>query len=399
MKILFLCMTEFQLLTALNAKCHLFPDDEADIIVGNYHGEEELLARRIRATTLFRAVCAVNSGVEEKTLHAYLRGISEENRQVSLKEALINTYKYIKGKVGGVIYGPKSYLNVSINGYNNLKWQEYDAVFAYGKRPVTEYMISLLKRINPKCKIIQMDEGVASYIYENVGGTACAEMCLLYEPKAMIFAKPAIKLPKLSRCDSKFIQLVNFIFDVPKTQFDDFSSAVIFFDQGVEECMPAYLRKKNVLTKIIFYNAYKKHLKEHLEYQQRKKNTEDLLARFKGKKIYIKPHPRSSRTTLDYYLGLNENIKILPHNIPWEVMALNSNMDNTLLVTDTSSAVILYAAVFNEKDNNKSIILYKAFQRKESDMLDPFVNNMADLYKDTVLVPESLEEFKEIVDL
>ena len=39
------------------------------------------------------------------------------------------------------------------------------------------------------------------------------------------------------------------------------------------------------------------------------------------------------------------------------------------------------------------------FQRKESDMFDPFVNNMADLYKDTVLVPESLEEFKEIVDL
>lgn len=398
MKVLFLCMTEFQLLTALNAKCHLLSDCEADIIVGNYHGEEDELAKRIRQTNLFRVVCAVNSGIEERTIHAYLRGISDGIRTITLKEALENTIKYTICRVGEKITGPKVYLSTSIKNYNTLTWRDYDSVYAFGTRPLTRRIIMRIKEVNPKCTIVQMDEGPSSYCHDNVGGFSISDECLLYEPKALIFDRKTVKMPRLSREDHEFIDLINLVFDVNEDQIESYSGGVIYFDQGVEGSMPPYLKNAKWLKKIIFYNAYKRHMKENYEYQLRSKNTKKILALFKEKKIWIKPHPRSSADVMKSYEDLGKNIKVMSqYHIPWEVIALNTNLDNALLMTTTSGSVFLYPSVFEDTQNSKSIILYKMLQYKVDKEFDLCLEKMQEIYNNDILVPKTYDEFVDII--
>ena len=71
MQLLFLCTTEFQIITAFNIKMNLYSQDEADIIIDNYHGQEKEIAGRIRETKVFRHVCYVRSEIEHETLHKY----------------------------------------------------------------------------------------------------------------------------------------------------------------------------------------------------------------------------------------------------------------------------------------------------------------------------------------
>ncbi len=394
---LFLCMTEFQLFTAINAKYHLYPDVDVDIVVGNYHGEEEKIAERIRATKLFRTVCAVNSDVEEKTIHAYLRGISDGYRQVSLKVALRNTLEYVTCRIGEKIGGPKVYLKTNIKRYNDLRWGEYDAVYAYGRRPITKRVVMWLKIVNPDCKIVQIDEGADSYYQDNVGGFQSDE-CMLYEPKAIVFNKPVIKLPRVSREERDFIELLNFVFDVKQSEMETYENDIIFFDQGVESSMPAYLRNATRLKKIIFHNAYKRHMKEHHDYQVRSKITQEVLGLFKKRKIWIKPHPRSSSDTIKAYKKLGDNVNIMPqYHIPWEVIVLNTKLNNTLLMALASSAVLSYPALFKDVKDVKCIVLYNIFSHKANNM-ELYIRKLQDLYKNNLIVPQKKEDLIDIIN-
>lgn len=397
MKVLFLCMTEFQLLTALNAKCHLLSDCEADIIVGNYHGEEEGLAERICKTNLFRVVCSVNSRVEEKTLHAYLRGISDGEKALPIREALKNTFQYTAGIIGEKIWGPKEYLKFNLMKYNDLEWQSYDALYAYGRRPITKRIVMYLKELNSDCKIIQIDEGGDSYCHDDVGGFA-SDGCLLYEPKALVIDKPVIRLPKLSRTDRSFIELVNYVFDVKKEQIEDYCGDVVYFDQGVESSMPAYLKNATIIKKLIFHNAYKRHKKEDCDYRVRKKNTEDLLKLFNGRKVWVKLHPRASSDGKKNYEGMHVNIKLMTQShVPWEVIALNTNVSDTLLVALTSSSVTSYPAVMEDVQNSKSVILYKMFPHEEDKGDDLYMGKMQELYRENFVLAEKKDDLINII--
>lgn len=57
MKILFICLTEFQLFNALNLKLHVFPLDKADIILQFLKKDTVDFYHRIKETGLFENVC------------------------------------------------------------------------------------------------------------------------------------------------------------------------------------------------------------------------------------------------------------------------------------------------------------------------------------------------------
>ena len=394
MKLLFLCVTEFQLLTALNMKYHLFPDDIVDIIVGNYHGEEAALADRIKQLNWFRYVSYVKFGVENKTLHAYFRGISDGNKTLPLSEALSNTSAFFRSRIGEKIAGPELYLNILIDDFKKLDFTEYDAVYSYGKKPVLMRLFKYLHTINSRCKIIQMDEGIGSYYEINIGGDEVADACALYEPNAKVVSCEAKKIPSISSNDKQFIKSINSVFGFDERCTEDYSNAIVYLDQGIYNVTPKYLRNATTLKKMIFYNAYKRHKREEEDFFTHKRLTEELLDIFSDKAIWIKPHPRSSNDMLADYSSLGTKVKIIPqYQVPWEVIALNSAMDNTLLLTENSSSLFVFPAVIPDKAiGTIGCAVYKLLNNTMSPEFEKSVDKIKNIYPKQIFIPTSREE-------
>lgn len=405
MKILFLCTTEFQLLTALNMKYHMYTEDVADIIVDNYHGEEAALAERIRKTNLFRRVCYVNSQYEKKTLHAYLRGISDGQKSVSLLEALANSFKFAESRIKKIISLEKGSLSVLVHGFDTLHIEEYDEFFAYGSRPITRNLSAYIRNVNKKCKIVQIDEGIGSYWVKNVGGCSSIDACALYNPEVRTIRTPAIKIPKLSRKDESFLKIINFVFEYSEDKRQEvYKNGVIFFDQGVTNPLPKYLQNASALKKIIFHNAYCKHRREENDFNKRTQTTLRLLKTtldvLGDRQIWIKPHPRSASEALKIFSVFGNRVSIMQHqNVPWEVIALNSVVENNVFLTCNSSSVYMYPSVIDDITNvNKSILLYLVYGFHAGQAFNNYMTNLKRVFFDVFLLPEDENEYKKIIE-
>lgn len=400
MKFLFLCTTEFQLLTALNMKYHMYTKDAADIIVDNYHGEEAALAERIKKTNLFRKVCYVNSQYEKKTLHAYLRGISDGKKSVSLLEALANSFKFAESRIKEIISLEKGSLSVLVHGFDTLHIEEYDEFFAYGSRPITRNLSAYIRRINKKCKIIQMDEGVSSYCVKNVGGCSSIDACALYNPEVRTIRTPAIRIPKLLRDDKKFLKIINFIFEYNEDKRKEvYKKGVIFFDQGVTNPLPKYLQNASALKKIIFHNAYCKHKREEDDFNKRTQTTLRLLKItldvLGDRQIWIKPHPRSASEALKIFSVLGNRVSIIQHqNVPWEIIALNSIVEGNIFLTCDSSSVCVYPSVIIDMPNNTtSILLYPIYGFERGQSFHGYIKKLKSHFANRFIVLQNESEF------
>lgn len=396
MKLLFVCTTEFQLLTALNIKYHMYADDIADIIVDNYHGEEASLAQRIRETRLFRNVCYVNSAYEQKTLHAYVRGISDGEKTISILEGISNSLKFVESRIKEIICSERGYLSVLVHGFDTLMLDKYDALFAYGGKPITRKVYSYMQKNNTGCKIIQLDEGVGSYYVANVGGFGSKiDFCALYEPDVRTIPIAAIKIPKISKTDKDFLKIVNLIFEYDDKKTVHYKDSIIFFDQGVSNPLPKYLRNASKLKKMIFHNSYTRHKIEEEEFNNRTKVTLELLEMLKGREVWVKPHPRSASEALKIFSRLGKNIKIMPQfKLPWEVIALNSVVEGNCFLSCVSSSVCLYPSVIEEYNNtNKSILLRFLYKEKFMLSFEDYLDNLQIRFSEGIMSPKDKEEY------
>ena len=398
MKILFVCTTEFQLLTALNMTFHTYKDDTVDIIADNYHGEEKALAERIRETGLFRHVCYFDTHIEQRTLHAFLRSISDGTNAVGVSEALKNSARFIWSRIKSLINGDKGYLSALVNGFSNLDITEYDVFCAYGGKPATRRMRSYVQNINPECKIIQLDEGVGSYYEPNVGQNGNVDGSILYNPDSSQLQIKTKQMPKMEKTDKAFIDMVNKVFEFDSSKCIDFCNSIIFFDQGVYNPMPKYLRNPSLLKRIIFHNSYRRHKIEAADYEQWKKITSEILAALNGKEIWIKPHPRSSPKAMDIYAEI-PNIKVMPqYGMPWELIALNCNVEDSIMMTNVSSSVCLYPSVVQPLNNIRNVLIYKLYGTDLPENFSIYVENLCKKYPDAVFVPKDKTELVELVE-
>lgn len=77
MKKLFICLTDFQILNALNLQVNNENNEDADIFfVTNKQGNEELAAR-LQATKIFKNVYLFNNS-KISGLHRYFRNLTEK---------------------------------------------------------------------------------------------------------------------------------------------------------------------------------------------------------------------------------------------------------------------------------------------------------------------------------
>lgn len=393
MKLLFVCTTELQLLTALNMKYNVYKDDVADIIVDNYHGEEAELAERIRQTNMFRHVCFVKSHIEHRTMHAYLRGITDGKKNVALTAALKNSGFFIWSRIKLLISGAEGWLSVLVNGFKTLPFSEYDEAFSHVGKPVVRHIRSYLEKINPSCKIVGFDEGVSSYIYGKVGDNSQIDCCEVYEPGLMQYRIPAKKIPAINKEDKQFVNIVNRVFEYDTSKIVDLRDSIIYFDQGVLSPMPKYLRNASFLKKIIFHNSYKKHKEEEKKHQKYKQLTVEILKAVGDKKVWIKPHPRSVEGALSVFTDM-PNVEILPQPyLPWEIMALNFVVDNSFFMTIYSAAACLYHSVVQPSGNNKSILLYNLLDSPVDETLINYAKDLRDFFPNKIFIPKDKDDF------
>lgn len=393
MKLLFVCTTELQLLTALNLKYNIYKDDIADIIVDNYHGEEAALADRIKQTNIFRNVCFVKSNIEEKTIHAYLRGISDGKTNITSGDALVNSFFFVWSRIKTVFSKDKGWLSVLVNDFSKLTMSEYDAFFGYGGKKITKHVRSFLNEINPSCKIVQLDEGVGAYCAGNVGENTKIDSCEVYEPDLLQFTAVTKKVPAIDKEDNTFVNIVNQIFEYDDTKNVDFSGNIVFFDQGVSSPMPKYLRNASFLTKLIFHNSYRRHKVEEDVYERWKQITLEILKSVGEKNIWVKMHPRASSEALSFFAAM-PNVNIMPqYRVPWEIMALNSKVEDSVLMSFFSSSTCLHNSVVKSAGKNMIILLYDMVDLPIEQVVVDYCKALSKRFNNKIFIPKDKEEF------
>lgn len=398
MRLLFVCTTEFQLLTALNMKYNMYADEIADIIVDNYHGEEAALAERIRKTGLFRNVCYVKSQYEQKTLHAYVRGLSDGKKTIPFLESVYNSLRFVESRINGIVLSEKGYMSVLVKNFDTLTLDEYDAFLGYGSKPITCKVNAYMQKHNKGCKIIQLDEGIGSYYVANVGKCSKIDACALYEPDVRTIPVRAINVPRISKKNKEFIKIVNYIFEYDEEKTVNYKNSIIFFDQGVSNPLPKYLRNASKLKKIIFHNAYVRHKREEEEFNNRTKTTMELLEMLDGREVWVKPHPRSASEALKIFLNLGGVKMMSQPKMPWEVIALNSVVEGNYFLSCVSSSVCLYPSVIDEYNTNKSILLHYIYKEEFMSSFDDYLDNLQTRFPKVIILPKDKEEYCRLLE-
>ncbi len=392
MKMLFLCSTEFQLLTALNIRYHMYPNDAADIIVNNFHGEEKALANRIRQTQLFDNVVYVRTNIETQNFHRYFKNYLEGEKTIKLSYALVNTLAFLKIKVLSWLFGDYFYVKRMICGFEKLKLDDYNAFFVYphGRRTIMMSMINYLHTINKNCRINLLDEGVGSYV-EKGEYTNIIDNCYVYEPSLSIYKSKFCKVPRIKKEDRGFIEILNEIFQFQDSDIEDYHNSIIFFDQSVYSKMPKYLQRNSFIFKTIFYNAYKRHLKEERDFYNQIRVIDFVLNSDTSRKVWVKLHPRPSKDAIEEYRKKDVSL-IRRYDLPWELIALNCPMENIVLVANSSSSVCLFKGIMDDDRNDIQCILLNILSKEElTNTMTQYFKKLEKIYNN-FYIPKTVNE-------
>ncbi|MDD6119593.1 MAG: hypothetical protein PUB57_03545 [Selenomonadaceae bacterium] len=400
MQLLFLCTTEFQIITAFNIKMNLYSQDEADIIIDNYHGQEKEIAGRIRETKVFRHVCYVRSEIEHETLHKYFRDKTEGKAEVSFSDAVYHTVLYVTMKIRQAMQGESAYLSAIIAGFSSLSIPMYDVFLSYGSKNSTTALVPFLHAVNPNCILAEMDEGTGAYCNPHLARNKVKlDRAYLYDPELCYDkAMSCVKIPKLSKKDHKLIQHLNHVFayDGPRNQV--YQDKAIFFDQGVASAMPAYLQNMPRALRVFFVNAYRKHLEEEKLFQKEIEQTYAILGRVKHKESWIKLHPRTSEDVYRVITHDKNIAHIVPNaGVPWEIVMLNNDFSNCVFITYYSSAACMMNACMEQEDtsDNLKVICFYLRGYDMDDYVGQLVDGIACKY-DNVKVPRTWPELEQL---
>ena len=401
MQLLFLCTTEFQIVTAFNIKMNMYPHDAADIIIDNYHGQESEIAERIKKTQVFRRVCYVKSEIENRTLHKYFRDKTEGKKEIGFLSAAHNSLVYVSTKIKQKLHGDVAYLRVVINGFNELALNQYNVFLSYGSKNSTTALVPLLHKINPACMIAEMDEGTGAYCNPHLArGRVSLNTAYLYEPELCYDRTiKCIRIPKLSSQDQPLVKNLNsvFAYDGPKNKV--YTDKAVFFDQGVASSMPKYLQNMPRALRWLFSNTYHRHLEEEKLFKKEIELTYAILHRVKDKEPWIKLHPRTSEDVCQVILSDKNMVHVVPNRgIPWELVLLNNHFENNVFITYYSSAVCMMNACMSgeSESNNEKIICFHLRGYDMDDYVGTLVDNVAHSYSN-VAVPRSWKELDQLL--
>lgn len=401
MKTLFICLTDYQLLNALNIKLHLLKDKQADILfLNNKEGYIEL-QNRLEKSNIFDKVYLLDR-IEIKGLHKFFRNMTDGEKRGNIWSASVNSFEELLYKIDVSFRGPEYKINKKIYGGKRIDFNCYDQVFCFDtKEVVYECVNCVLESTDGNCEINLLDEGVGSYLYDNIKRTRFpVNNVFLYRPDLVSEKHSADtflfrEIPKISKNDEDLKLMLNSLFSY-KGNDENWKNRIIFFDQNWDP-MPKYLTNLRGIKKVLLQHLHRRHLKESFMYDIKMKLFSKLFSN-NDKDIIVKLHPRSESRFMEDY---SKYPCLFPENFkaPWELFCLNMSFENNTWVTINSSAVTSYLFTISgiEKDL-KIILLYKlAFDEDEILREDVFFQKVKKCFPDIIFIPETISEYEKIL--
>lgn len=395
-KILFICMTDYQIINSINLKMNLFPKSEADILIGDYRENLKELVIRLEKTYLFDNVYHYVSRLPG--IANYIRGLRESKSNTLFVNALKNETENILNKIKTFKYGKEYAIYSKIWGNKVLNFGKYDEVFGFHVNTITSDIMELIKlHTGGRCILHCIDEGIGSYTTAVVHTNTKIDDIYLYRPDLAIFKNIKIKkIPPINKRDRKLIDILNYIYNY-KEERDELYKKIIFFDQAWVP-MPKYLIHKNILKKFLFRRRYIKHSSESKMHLDKMRIFRNLLKICGTDKVFVKLHPRSISAVIEAYK--NYNCKFIKNSsMPWELFCINSEFKNNIFVTVHSSALGTYDFTVDNDNNNNNVCIYTYllgdFKTENSDIelfYEKYAHNAMNVY-----IPKTYKELEKIL--
>lgn len=326
-------------------------DLDADVYITKSFNDAENIAERLKETNIFKNVYLTENVLMEYPITIeqclkivkYGRNLVRELKDRHYDYGYYNNSGWLINSIfyTGFLKGNKECVQRFIeHGYNTL-------MNSYGDKPA--YMRALVNLFGFKC----MDGSMLEALY-------------LFEPDLLQVKQDGElrRMPKMNGADPKFKEIVNTAFDYnPETnEFSD--KSLIIMEQGPQ--------------KVEF---------------DKEKFWEDILESIDISNAIIKPHPRQKESSLAKFgIPVSKN-----HTMPWEVIAMNTDMDNKTQLSMFCSSCLLPKYAFDME--SRVVLLYKLlpvdYTFLGKDILK-FSNGVEELYEDKnkFFVPNDLNEFK-----
>jgi hypothetical protein len=339
-RILILCNTHYQLIVAIQLRKTIFSNDEVDCIIAGSLVTNKEFGCALEESSLFsRLICyelkqASKDNIWWLALDSYFR-----NSIVGLLDKLqmLSSYdEFLFANIGGL--GPR--LGRFLKKSNNLIKL---SMFEDG---LSSYSMIYAERISPQKNINNLIRRLKDSSFYG----AFSDLChyYLFCPNLSMWQNPNIeRIPLEGLSDLR--KTLNQIYKFQNIK-DTFLEKVIFFEES---------------------------------YFQDGINTNDIqlvekIALEYGKdNLLIKTHPRNMVNRFAA-LGYKTNTD---HNIPWELIAMNIDLDNKVLITMTSTAVATTCVLLNSKA--KMIYDFSGIDTYSSKRLQytvDVINKMKNLY-------------------
>lgn len=400
MKALFICLTDYQMLNALNIKTHILDSQAADILFFDNKKGHKDLAKRLQQTGVFENIY-LHQFENVEGLHRYFRKQTDEGFLSAFRNSVEECIYNMRVRLQGASFR----INAKLYDNKIIDFSIYDRVFGIVTKDIVADVMNLVLKSNVNAEINFIEDGTSTYWRKSIRCNIPFKNIYLYQPKLANYYyegyEDIIKpIPKIDFQDGDFRKLINYVFAY-NTRNVNYSNKVIFFDQNWDP-MPEYLKNLSGLKKIIFNNPYKKHLKESKLYERKMFLFRILADLFSNgvKDVIVKLHPRSADSFAEDYLKSNcslaENVKA-----PWEVFEDNCIFDNNIWVTVSSTALCSLKTAFKNKNEKvKLLFLYKLVYDNSEKYRDDreFFASFKAMYGEDVIIPESEEEFKEWID-
>lgn len=361
---LFICKTPYQLIVIIQLVLTKFKHENNTVLISDNIANYEKLYENVKKTNVFSKV---------------------------IKFSFKKTYSN-KSKIFFLGEGIKYKLNIQTNNvWSKLKKQDKLFICNMGKEESIVY--HELKKKNPFIKAYMFEDGFASYslayatFFNKITNKKGMKEKLLYPYRKLIYdvffsiegfyafspqlyawtpPAPILEIEKIDPTDKERINIFNLVFGVKEIE-EGYKKNFIFFEESY------FADGINVADKECIYRILKDVPKED---------------------IFIKIHPRNPINRFKE-LGFETNINT---EIPWEIIALNINIENKVLITIASGSAL--TSLINTKTTPKKVIMLMNCDEFSDENLTPTLPTLrmiAEEYPELVRLPKSMEELSDIL--
>lgn len=356
------CWTPFQIINTINYKIHYMPKTDMDIYICKNFWQADNVAKRLSELKYIQHVYTVKK-LDYDSIVAW-------KRKCSILKDLFLIENAIQDCLDETV---------------DLKSKQYTQIISSGYLNFNIYFNCYFKRKN--AEIIFLDDGIETYLTANTrshysaaykffsrltqnGGTnLIADKWYVYAPELVVNrtrSQAVFPLKPLEHLSLPIKQDLNRVFGYEQQML---SSSFVYFDQiGTGD----------------FSNG-----EELFEIQN---HLLELLSNIcEIEHLLIKLHPRTLQTTYD------NRYRILQTQVPWEVILLNEQTDNSVLISLSSTACLTPKLIFDKEP--WCIFLFKLFP-VSGDEIENLIQRIRACYRNPqrILIPNNVEEFKQLLE-